>query len=636
MPSPITTRNPVVSLAIAASLAVCLLTASSASGAPAPGGAPLVTMAHAGVQSTASTGLDVSVSVTLRRPASRLGIRLRVLSADGSILIQENQTRGRLDAATYVLGFTRQLRAKELREGRDRLEVQVTVPGQPSVSVTEPLYVADPSRAPIRLAVVVRATEAPATDPDGKRSAETTEAASLRAEAGALMRASAAAPEYRLTFALPPFLLDQWGLAGTGIPTGLPLLRIPYADPDVSGLEAIGALGDLGSQLERTSLATSDTPASRVSTGAVVAGDSVSMRVARTLSSHGIAYALVSPDAVSATASGRETTATPGVHAVMDTTLTALVIDSRVTSLLTAASTDPLGDIVGLLDHLFSRLTAKTTKGQPSVAVITLGAGSPATATGLEAALAALSRVPWVRLTGAAEAAAMTRTDTVSLPSRSRTGPPAPAGYWDAVSKARSGMLALRAATGAGDTDVLASANDVMFAESRSWAGGDGGWALADRGLAFAASATKRASSVLSAVSLAVPAVTLSGNSGKVPVSVTNRSEKELRLSLHVRSASVLLPGGPRIDVVVRPGENILSVPVDLREALKGSLLLDLYAGASPIASTTCVVRASYIDRLGMLGGVVLVLLILLWFVRTRGSAAARLRGDPEPGTDRP
>jgi hypothetical protein len=141
---------------------------------------------------------------------------------------------------------------------------------------------------------------------------------------------------------------------------------------------------------------------------------------------------------------------------------------------------------------------------------------------------------------------------------------------------------------------------------------------------------------------MAVPDVTLSGTAGNLPLNVTNASDRQLRVVLRARSSSLRTPRDKRTVLVLRKGENILSVPVDLGQELSGALSLTLSAGDVSLAAADVRVRGSYIDRLALAGSVVSVLLVLLWYIRRksrsgRGVAsengtAARGEMDAEPG----
>jgi len=64
--------------------------------------------------------------------------------------------------------------------------------------------------------------------------------------------------------------------------------------------------------------------------------------------------------------------------------------------------------------------------------------------------------------------------------------------------------------------------------------------------------------------------------------------------------------------------ENFITIPVDLRNSMTSDLEVTVRSGDATVAATDVIVRASYIDRLGTVGMVVLVLLALLLVIRRR------------------
>jgi hypothetical protein len=160
-----------------------------------------------------------------------------------------------------------------------------------------------------------------------------------------------------------------------------------------------------------------------------------------------------------------------------------------------------------------------------------------------------------------------------------------------------------------------------MIAESSSWTDRSTGQDL-ERGTAFAKAADLRAMATLSKVTLAVPNITLAGSTGRVPVSVSNGSGRPLQLVLRAIPDHVRLNKGRTVAFLALPGETILSVPVDMRASITGGVQFDLMAGGMVLAGGRSTVRASYIDRIFLVGTVVLVLLGLLWYIRRRGRGA--------------
>ena len=132
--------------------------------------------------------------------------------------------------------------------------------------------------------------------------------------------------------------------------------------------------------------------------------------------------------------------------------------------------------------------------------------------------------------------------------------------------------------------------------------------------------------------------VTLAGTSGKVPVIISNEAETPLMLRVTaIPSREVELEGKRSSAMEVMPKDNFIEVPVDLRDSLSGRLTVAVSAGGLVLASDSVTVRASYLDRLVMVLGVVLVLGVLLAFiikrVRDAETAGTNTSEDASPGT---
>jgi hypothetical protein len=646
----------VIPLALVAALVALCVAPVGAVGARAAAPVARVSIDRGTEYLVADGNLDVGVTILVPKATSGLTARLRLYAPGGALVYQKTQARNRLQAGPQQLAFLQDLSGYGLKEGRYRLEVRVSVVGSKPIAAEAPVYVVDRSREPLPLCVIVRFAASPMGNPDGSFAMDPAAEPSARSEAEAFALLATARPDLRLTLALPPLMLDEWSRASAGyrladpavIPVpadaaaplsyartiaalrqaieggGATLLSVPYADPSMDGLERIGALEDLGRQLDRGSLVTSETLGSRACTGTAVSGGGVPSAVVSGLTARGVGFLLLDPSSTISRRDGRDSTATAGTHAVSGTALTALVADTTASSLLSR----PSSQRALILDGLFDRLTAKDRSGAPAVAVVEVGPGSTSTVADIEATLSALARTGWLRLVAAPTAASMPKGDPVRLPEHAAgpTSLAAPESYWEPVRLARDRALGLVAASGAGDADALASLTDVMIAESAAWSGPSTGRDL-ERGATFAASADTRAWAVLSKVKVAIPNVTLSGSTGRLPVSVSNGTRKPLRLTLRAVPDRVRLPRGRTLEFTANPGENILSIPVDMGSSISGAVQFEIVAGALPLASGRSVVRASYIDRLVVVGTVVLVLLGLLWYIRRKGrSAIERIR----------
>lgn len=632
---------------IAAAL-VALATPLHAPATPYPTTAPLTRVAIRQpvpyVSSTDTMALDVSARVATLTPY--VEVRLRVRRPSGHLIYQKTEVRANVEPGTLSVAFARSLTDLEVRPGRYPLEVRVRATGMEPTQTVGRLLVYDPGGPVLPLAVVVRFSCSPGFDASGRFVTDPGLTTRGRDEAFALTDALARITGARISLAAPPVLLDEWARVASGYHTTGPegvgevresepvplsyarlleslrrtlvtrraeLLDVPYSDPDLGGLQAIGALPDLTTQYAQGVSATLASLRATPSAGTAVLGDGVPRAAVPALAAAGISTVLVRPEG---SRSGEGTPAS-GAWRVRESTLTALVIDP-------AASRALAGGGSWLADRIFHLAVSGETSG-PVVAVVTLGPGMSADAADVRAALFACSRVPWVRLVTVSEAARLPDLGTLSLPTSVREGRSAPAGYWQEVAVSRRLARALEAAAGPEDADAEAARIALLLAESRCWAGPDESWSLADRGRAFASAASRTARTILSGISVQAQDVTLSGRRGRLPVVVRNGSGRPLNVTVRV---GPLRPSPARTtsaSVVLQPDETYVTAAVDLGEAISEALGVTVLAGDVPVARTNVTVRASYIDRLVLLGTVVLVLVGMLVFIRRRTSAAERI-----------
>jgi hypothetical protein len=273
---------------------------------------------------------------------------------------------------------------------------------------------------------------------------------------------------------------------------------------------------------------------------------------------------------------------------------------------------------------LYARALSKQAR-YPLVLEVSVGAQGAATAD-IANDVGALALLPWVRLVDAPTAATLPSAGSATLRDKPTDPTPAPGALQNAVARARVRVDAYEAAVGS--IPDTATMNAQSLSESRCWADADGTWDLADRGLALAGQADTTAWNVISKVTIDAPSVTLSGSEGRVPVSIVNDSGQPLHVVLQATSTSMRVRS-ERIAMRLAPGENILSVPVALDNARVAKLHLSVTAAGLSLARTTTTVSASYLDRIVLLGAVVLVLIVLLIFIRRRMAQGARNDGEP-------
>jgi hypothetical protein len=474
------------------------------------------------------------------------------------------------------------------------------------------------------------------------------------ADAADLGRLAELRPELHLTVAAAPFLLEQWGSAGAGseqtstpgadaldslrrsVAAGTPLLRGMYADPDLSGIAT--ATTDLELQATRGDAAidaafAAEAPAPSVTaTGFAALSGPLPSGAAAVMAARGVRYAVTDTSSVApirgAAATGAYLVTLPAGRASAGATLAVLATDRAASLRLT----DPEA-ATGLATDLFTR-AASGEKAQIVVLSVAVGGDGMRTAQ-LAEAIDALKGLPWIRFVAAPTAAASPGLPAAVLRELPTDRTPAPPGYWAQIDSARARVAGLLAAAGQTDADARRALDALLLAESRAWAGPDGAWSLAERGRALARTAAKTADAVLAQVTLDAPSITLPGSEGKAPVSITNGSGRTLVVDLEAASTDVRVLQS-HTTVHLRPGENILSVPVSLGTATSGRLRYAVTAGGFRIATATATVSASYQDRIVLLATVFLVLAGVLFYIRRKVVRGSRQRASGGGSQDGP
>lgn len=583
--------------------------------------------------------VGVGVRVTTRNSRKRITAELDILDETGSSRWHSVQSRTGLGSVTYEFSFSRAVRQVSDAPGILTLRARVTSAGSATAERTARLIVADRTARPVPVSIVVRVTGTPsASSTAGALALPDAESARLSAtDATDLGRLASLHPEFGLTVAVPPYLLAEWNAARVSGETasgaspetealdalrhasldGTPLLRGMYADPDLAGIAK--SASDLKRQMTGGDDALSALYAgegidpSAAATGFATTSPSLPASAAAILVSRGIRFVVAEAAAIlplrGAPAPGAYAVTVPGAGGSASGALNVLAADRLSSTRLT----DP-ESASDLAASLFERISASR-DATPVVLVISVGPGGMRTSA-LEGSLAALAGVPWIRLVTAAQVAGAGGLPRARLREDPGAGG-APEGYWTQVDAARDRVAGLLAAAGSHDADAQRALTSLLLSESRAWAGPDGSWPLAEHGLSLAREASDTAGTVLAQVTLEAPSVTLPGSEGKAPVSIMNASGRTLTVTLVAESSDVKVRR-TRTSVRLRPGENVLSVPVALGTAPAGRVRFAVTAGGFRIASATATVRASYQDRIVLLATVLLILAALLFYIRRR------------------
>ncbi len=633
---------------------------------PVPRGTQAPSLAAPAAASASLTATSIAVpqdgafaydaNVLLPKVAPYLQVRLRIRRPSGRLIFQKTFIRSDVPAGRQTFTFERSIADLDLAPGTYDVALTVASEGNPpnSWSVPGSLRVYDPTARPMRLAPVIRISSAPARDPEGNFVVDPSVETDARDEAIALANAILADGRLRASLAIAPELLEEWKKVSTGYtyasPAGLEsvaantpvareyaealarlgqavatrrleLLDVPYADPDVAGLASIGRERDVGEHLTlgRQHYATSLDESASV--GTLTAHGCLTTAAAEEARAHGIRYAFVSPRYIR----GAETSVPVGVFSSPKLPLTMLSVDASLSRVFGSAGA------TGTVDTLFVRAiegAEDTTTAIPLI--VDVGPGRSGSVSTFVRRAQLVETQPWITFVTAKEAAAQPELQNrFSLARRASIMRTTPAGWWSSIAASRRYAEALASVLGDADPEAEAAVTDSLVAESASWAGPDGRWALAERGRSYAASAVRSAQKVLGAVSITASDLTLSSARGSVPFSINNSSDRALKVVLRLTAENVSLRSPRLRTMTLLPAENYVTVPIDLRASTGGRLRLQVVAGTLVIASQTVDVHASYLDRLAIVGGVVMVLGAMLFYIRRRVKRAEHA-ADPE------
>lgn len=591
------------------------------------------------------------------RSRSEIGyalVRMRLLSPEtGRLIYQKTFIAHRLEAGTASFTYHRTIADIGLEPGSYPVEVTVSLSAGGSTHDTvlhHRLVVFDPKQPALPVTVIVRVSAVPLADPDGAFVLDPAMFTRARSDVTRLAEYVLENESSRLTLALSPVMLEEWRRIAGGyrfegpegpveVPEGeaiprayalaldklraavmsgrLELLSTGYSDPDLSELAAAGLSADIRPQYDIGISACYAAIETTPTTGTAPAGGGMSEAAGSLLYKHGLRYVV----ARNRRAVVGKSAAAPGVYRATASSLRVLAADDEAARTLAASST---AAVVGLAFDRYLRDSSS-----PLPISVTVGPDATSASRVIEF-VERMSTRPWARPVLAREAAgrpAKKRVRLIGAPADERS----PARHWESVARSRSLVTALLEAVGRRDDTALAAQRDSLTAEGSAWAGTRGTWVHAARSAAYAADAENAAKEVLDAVSVGARPVTLASSRGEVPITITNRSDRELRVRLVVRpSDGVVLGVRSTRTITLQPQENYIEIPIDLRGGLTGTLDVRVTAGGVSLADTLIEVRASFIDRLAIIAGIVVVLGALLAFIiaRVRAAEAEQPSGD--------
>jgi hypothetical protein len=632
----------IVAVLVMASATPAALLAAPVSSTPelAPSGEPYVTVEKSATAVPPDGELGLRVTVQIDEPTSYLESRVQVRRPSGRLIYQKTQVRNEVETGTVTIEYERELDDLELEPGVYPIEVRVRSDSGEVREwiVNDELLVFDPEREATPMVLLTRFGCSLASDPEGRFVLDPSASSRTRDEADAIAAYSVANPDSSVGVLMAPAILEEWkrisegyeyvgpegvetvaadsetaqdhatslSLLGTALDSGrLELIDVPYSNPDMIGLQNSRRLYDLGPHFERglsaylSALETTPQPIAATAQGYLQAAGLPPL-VAR-----GTNAAIVSSASVESTESIQSGSMIAG-----GSDIALLVVHAGASSALASA------ECTSFVRELFDwHLDAE--EGAPIIVDVPLGAGSSLTVAELEECMDEVIGSPWVEMVPARDAALLA-TGTASLRSELDEASDAPADYWEEVAESRAKSQALVAAAGTSDPRGQAANDSSLLAQSRCWAGPDESWSFADRGRAFAAAATRVSDSVLDGITIAAKDITLSGAKGEVPVSVVNQDEAELTVTLKTISDDLTVDAPAAEIVTLRPSENLFAIPVDLKSSLSGTLRIEVWSDELLLDERDVRVRASYLDRLAIIAGVAIVLIVMLLFIRRR------------------
>ncbi len=585
-------------------------------------------------------------------------MRLKVFNPSGRLMTQRTFIINDPGAGEAVASFERATDDLGLSPGAYPVELEVRVSSKGALDVVtlkSDLLIYDPAGAKLPVAFSARISGQPLADPQGRFVADPGQFTRARDDARQIAEWVLGNPDAKMTVALSPLLLEEWkrisegyvfaGPEGmTSVPasdsvsvayaqtldtlsraadTGrLELASLGYTDPDLSELSAHDMATDAAPQYAEGISAVFASIESTPSTGTIPAGGCVPPSVLPAIAGQGVEYMVLDP---ACTRSG-SSTATAGLYLLKKHEMKVLVADEK------AAEAVGENDQQALLRRAFEMRLSSA--GSPLVVSCEVGAGQTA-ANALTLAADEIIAQPWINPRSVGEVATKKPKKAVELVTPP-TSDGAPSGYWTEVQEGRRWARALSGALGEGAPDAVTAHRDSLIAQASAWAGVDGQWVLADRGRSFASTAVRMARDTLEPIELRIEPVTLAGSSGDVPITIKNGSDRSLTVRLSTRpSGGVRVVGESSQSVQLPPQDTFIELPVEMPESLSGELAVSVSSGGMVLVTQVVPIRASYLDRLVMIVGVVIVLGVLMFVVARRARWTAVVAEEPDTPRDR-
>ncbi|MDR3686735.1 MAG: hypothetical protein P4L93_07260 [Coriobacteriia bacterium] len=628
---------------VAAALVLLALGALAGAASAAPSApAPIPGLAISLEQSAAAIPLAGTMGFTgvIRFPqaASSVRARLQVHRASGKLVYQRTQYLDTAVEGTQTFSFSRPLTGLGLEAGvyPATFSIQANINGSDiTTQVVVPVRIYDSAKPPITVVVVAKVHARPMGDPSGNFGIDPAVATLAREQIDRIATMVAGDTSARVTLAIAPVTLEEWRriasdgyrlASGTVVPASDPvplaygstlahlqqaigtgrleLVTMGYVDPNLGDLSINRMNADAAVQYDAGLSACFSSIQTTPSVGTVPAGGTVPAPMQSAVETRGVTYAVTDSEL---TRIGKRPVAS-GAYPVGGAQLTALVVDAQASRGLEAA------DASATLAHTFGRLGTPSAN-QPLVVRIDLDdTVKDATAT-VGLALTTVETTPWTRLALGESVHAPKGARPVDFsPTVTKN---APVGFWARVRKARADATGLLAVLGPNDDQATVAQTNSLLAESSTWSDPAATWKQAGSGLAFAGAAVDSANSLFSQIKMTAEAVTLANSTGNIPVNIQNGSKQTLSVVLLCKTGGGVRVVGQRlIPTKLAPRETFVEIPIDMGSALYGKLTVQVMAGNVIVTKKTIDVRRSYLDRLALIGGIVVILGgMLIWIV---------------------
>jgi hypothetical protein len=587
-----------------------------------------------------------SARLRLTSPADSVTVRLKVNNPSGKLMIQQTRIENNAATGTVSVSFERDMTDLNLAAGSYPIvfEVRVSQNGRVTEQIIEMnLLLYDSTRPPLPVAFAVRVSGNPLSNPQGRFITDPARSTQARDNVSRIASWVTSDSRARVALSVSPLLLTEWERISKGyglvtpegvtefaedtqtskayaatlvllrqaINTGrLELMFTGYADPELSALANNDMIHDVDAQYSKGLSATFSSIESSPSTGTLPAGGCLPQAAGTALVRNGVGYAIVSQQC----AQVRKVTAPPGLYLTEIPELKVIVADD------TLSRATAQGDGLAQIETALDRATATGAQG-PLVVSCDVGPGA-VDAESVIAAATTLAELPWLTYTLPREIAASDpRVKARLIDGEQEAG--APDGFWREVREARQWARAFTAASGSLDIRATGSNDNSLIAQCSAWADPAGKWELADRGRAYANASLRDAKSVLSQISLRVESITLPGTQGQVPIIITNDGDTQLAVDVSIAAdRGIDITGDKAFRVDLSPKDNFVEMNVSITEVLAGDLTVTVSSAGVTLDTQTIRIRASYLDRLAMVGGVVGALAIMLVFIIRRVNSA--------------